>query len=160
MTDYFLGGEGRLRPADAAAALIIVGQGNYLMQLRDQKPGIFYPGHWGLFGGAVDPGESPEKALRRELEEELGLKVQTMRYFTEFSFDFSFSGLGRFARKFFEVPVESAVVGRLVLGEGAAMRICTAREILTSLPVVPFDSFALWLHAAGPETFRSTVPHV
>ena len=56
MADFFLA-EGRLRPADAAAALIVVGaDGHYLMQLRDQKAGIFYPGHWGLFGGAIDPG--------------------------------------------------------------------------------------------------------
>jgi 8-oxo-dGTP pyrophosphatase MutT (NUDIX family) len=164
MTDYFLGGEGQLRPSDAAVALITVGKGNYLMQLRDQKPGIFYPGHWGLFGGAVDPGEPPERALRRELEEELGLQVQAVRYFTEFSFDFSFSGLGRFARKFYEVPVEDAVIERLVLGEGAAMRVCNAREILTELRVVPFDSFALWLHAAGPEAFGRQMspssPHI
>lgn len=155
MTNYFFGGEGHLRPADAAVALITVGEGNYLMQLRDQKPGIFYPGHWGLFGGAIDPGESADQTLRRELEEELGLQVQAMRYFTEFSFDFSFSGLGRFARKFFEVPVDDAVVERLVLGEGSAMRICTAREILTELRVVPFDSFALWLHAIGQNAFGS-----
>lgn len=158
MIDYFFGGEGQLRPADAAAALITVGEGNYLMQLRDQKPGIFYPGHWGLFGGAVDPGESAEHTLRRELKEELGLQVQTIRYFTEFTFDFSFGGLGRFARKFFEVRVDNAVIEQLVLGEGAAMQVFTAREILTDLRVVPFDSFALWLHAVGPETFGSRMP--
>ena len=68
MTDYFPGGEGRLKPADAAVALIVVGhERRYLMQLRDQKSGIFYPGHWGLFGGATDPGESPEQTLEREL---------------------------------------------------------------------------------------------
>jgi 8-oxo-dGTP pyrophosphatase MutT (NUDIX family) len=155
MSDYFLGGEGRLSPSDAAVALITVDKGNYLMQLRDQKPGIFYPGHWGLFGGAVDPGESPEGTLRRELEEELGLQLQQMRYFTEFVFDFSFGGLGRFARKFYEVQIDYAAIGKLVLGEGAAMQVFSAREILTGLRVVPFDSFALWLHAVGTQTFQS-----
>ncbi len=139
MTDYFFGGEGELYPSDAAVALITVGKGDYLMQLRDQKPGIFYPGHWGLFGGALDPGELPDRALHRELEEELGLQVRTMRYFTEFAFDISFGGLKRFTRKFYEVPVEDAAIERLVLGEGAAMRVCTAREILTELRVVPFE---------------------
>ena len=158
MTDYFFGGEGRLYPSDAAVALITVGAGNYLMQLRDQKPGIFYPGYWGLFGGAVDPGESPDRALRRELEEELGLQVDTMRYFTEFTFDFSFSGLGHIARKVFEVPLENSVIEQLVLREGAAMQIFAAREILADPRIVPFDSFALWLHAAGPETLGSRMP--
>jgi hypothetical protein len=78
-----------------------------------------------------------------------------MRYFTEFAFDFSFSGLGRFARKFYEVPIESATLCQLVLGEGTAMRVFSAREILTNLRVVPFDSFALWLHSVSPNTFRT-----
>ena len=37
------------------------------MQLRDQKPNIFYPGHWGLFGGAIEENEDPTVALKREL---------------------------------------------------------------------------------------------
>ena len=51
--DFFLGGEGELTPSDAAVALIVLDDGRYLLQLRDQKPKIFYPGHWGLFGGAT-----------------------------------------------------------------------------------------------------------
>src|SRR5262249_32847766 len=52
-----------LRPADAAAALIQLPDGRYLLQLRDARPDIFYPDHWGCFGGAIDPGETPESAL-------------------------------------------------------------------------------------------------
>jgi len=149
MTDFFLGGEGLLRPADAAGALILVGADqHYLMQLRDQKAGIFYPGHWGVFGGAIDKGETPDETLRRELEEELGLAVKSMRYFTEFSFDFSFCGLGRLTRRYFEVPVEFAALSELILGEGAALRVFSARDLLTGPRVVPFDAFAIWMHAA------------
>lgn len=43
----------------------------YLMQLRDDIPDIAYPGHWGLFGGHVDPGETPTEAVQRELQEEI-----------------------------------------------------------------------------------------
>jgi len=145
--DYFLD-EGRLSPANASAALITVDDANYLMQLRDQKPGIFYPGHWGLFGGAIEAEESPERSLQRELEEELGLTAGRVRYFTEFNFDFSFCGHGRLIRRFFEVPVERWTLDHLTLREGAKMKLFTAREILTSARIVPFDAFALWLHAA------------
>ena len=79
-----------LTPGDAAVALIVQHDGRYLMQLRSQTPGIFYPGHWGLFGGAVDDGESADQALLRELREELGLEFEDVQYFTEFSFDFGF----------------------------------------------------------------------
>jgi 8-oxo-dGTP pyrophosphatase MutT (NUDIX family) len=41
--------------------------GPWLMQLRDHTPTIVVPGCWGLFGVHLDPGETPEQALRREL---------------------------------------------------------------------------------------------
>ena len=51
-------------------AIISVWDG-YLCQLRDNKPGIEWPGYWGLFGGHVDRGESDLQAIWRELQEEL-----------------------------------------------------------------------------------------
>jgi 8-oxo-dGTP pyrophosphatase MutT (NUDIX family) len=153
--DYFLD-ERRLRPGDAAAALIVVGEDErYLMQLRDQKPNIFYPGYWGLFGGAIERGDSPETSLRRELEEELGLTVETIGYFTEFVFDFEFAGLRRYQRQFFEVRISEKVLPNLVLGEGAKMQAFSAREVLTAPRVVPFDAFAIWMHAARNAALRS-----
>ncbi|GEM_PF-1039520 len=41
-----------------------------LLQLRDLKAGIDAPGCWGFFGGAINPGEIPVEAARRELLEE------------------------------------------------------------------------------------------
>jgi 8-oxo-dGTP pyrophosphatase MutT (NUDIX family) len=145
--DYFLR-EGQLDASDAVAALITVGQGNYLLQMRDQKAGIFYPGYWGLFGGAVDSGESPDQTLRRELEEELGLLAETEVYFTELTFDLSFVGGRRIFRRFFVVPIKEKMLSGLTLREGSALRVFPAREILVSPRVVPYDAYAIWLHAS------------
>ena len=52
--------------------------GRWLMQLRDEIPGIVAPGCWGLFGGHLDPGETPEQAVRRELMEEISWQPQAL----------------------------------------------------------------------------------
>ncbi|MGQ9872036.1 MAG: NUDIX hydrolase [Leptodesmis sp.] len=54
------------------AIAILYREGQFLMQLRDDYPNIIYPGHWGFFGGHLEPGESPEMGVRRELLEEIG----------------------------------------------------------------------------------------
>lgn len=45
-----------------------------LMQLRDIKWEIAYPGHWGFLGGAIDHNETPLEAALREIEEEINIK--------------------------------------------------------------------------------------
>jgi 8-oxo-dGTP diphosphatase len=53
-------------------AIAILYQNNqFLMQLRDDIPNIVYPRHWGLFGGHLEPGETPDAAVKRELLEEI-----------------------------------------------------------------------------------------
>lgn len=59
----------------AVAIAILHRHGQFLMQLRDDIPTIAYPGHWGLFGGHIEPGETPEIALHRELLEEISYAV-------------------------------------------------------------------------------------
>ena len=55
-----------------AVALAMLERDNrWLLQLRDDLSTILYPGHWGLFGGHLEPGETPDHAVQRELEEEI-----------------------------------------------------------------------------------------
>ena len=51
--------------------------GRWLLQLRDDIEGILFPGHWGLFGGHLKKDEKSYDGLKRELMEELGIKVST-----------------------------------------------------------------------------------
>jgi 8-oxo-dGTP pyrophosphatase MutT (NUDIX family) len=64
-------------------ALAILQRGDrLLLQLRDDIPSIIHPGVWGLFGGHLEPGESPEVGLRRELWEELSYRAATLHFWT------------------------------------------------------------------------------
>ena len=60
-------------PAVTAFALV-ERDGHYLVLERGQEP---YRGHWELPGGFVEAGESPAEAVRREVFEETGLRVET-----------------------------------------------------------------------------------
>ena len=54
--------------------------GDFLFHLRDDLDWIADPGMWSLIGGSIDPGESPEQAIKREVLEEIGLRIDTPRY--------------------------------------------------------------------------------
>jgi 8-oxo-dGTP diphosphatase len=53
------------------AICLLYREGKLLMQLRDNIPTILYPGLWGLFGGHIEAGETPEIAVVREIAEEI-----------------------------------------------------------------------------------------
>jgi 8-oxo-dGTP pyrophosphatase MutT (NUDIX family) len=144
----FLTDTSELRCADAVAAIIIDDGGRYLMQLRDDVPRIFYPGHWGCFGGAVSHGEEPVAALKRELQEELEFAPNDCAKI--FSLDFDLCALtGRKNyRHYYVANTTAAEVGRFALHEGAAMKLFTPTELFALANITPYDAFALWLHCA------------
>ena len=63
------------------AMAILYRDNKFLMQLRDDIEGILYPGKWGLFGGHLDEGETPEVGIKRELIEEINYKIETPTLF-------------------------------------------------------------------------------
>ena len=60
---------------DVAAGLVLDGAGRLLACRRPE--GKHLGGKWEFPGGKVEPGENPAAALVRELEEELGIVVET-----------------------------------------------------------------------------------
>jgi len=56
-----------------AAALVASGR---RVLLQQRSPGRSMAGLWEFPGGKVEPGETPELALIRELHEELGIAIQ------------------------------------------------------------------------------------
>jgi 8-oxo-dGTP diphosphatase len=58
------------------AAALVDAEGRVLLQQR--APGRAMAGLWEFPGGKVEEGETPEKALVRELAEELGIEVDDL----------------------------------------------------------------------------------
>jgi 8-oxo-dGTP diphosphatase len=64
-----------MRIVHVAAAALLDGRGRVLLARRPEgKP---MAGLWEFPGGKIEPGETPEAALARELEEELGVVIGT-----------------------------------------------------------------------------------
>jgi 8-oxo-dGTP diphosphatase len=58
---------------EVAAAVLQRPDGSFLLAQR--PAGKVYAGYWEFPGGKLEPGESVEAALRRELHEELGIGI-------------------------------------------------------------------------------------
>lgn len=61
-------------PADEFVLAVLLAEGRYVLQLRDDKPNIDAPGVWGLFGGRIEAGEKASDAVVREVREELAIR--------------------------------------------------------------------------------------
>tara|TARA_A100001011_G_scaffold390420_1_gene473822 strand:+ start:185 stop:586 length:402 start_codon:yes stop_codon:yes gene_type:complete len=62
-----------------ATKAVIKSGSTYLLQLRDNKKEIFSPNHWGLFGGKKNNYETSQKAIKREIFEELGVNCKVLK---------------------------------------------------------------------------------
>ncbi len=131
-----------------AAALLLCG-GRYLMQLRDDKPGILLPDHWALFGGTVDDGEDAAAAMRRELIEELELRPRSIIPFTEMTVVLPFVPPRLDRMSFFTVPIDAQDLAATVQHEGAAKRLFTPAALAREKRVAPWDLAAVLMHARG-----------
>lgn len=103
------------------AIAILHRNSKFLLQLRDDIPGILYPGHWALFGGHIEPGESPDEAIQRELLEEIGYVPATLT-------QFDFYEDTQVVRYVYQGGLD-VDLSQLVLNEGWDMALATSEEI-------------------------------
>jgi 8-oxo-dGTP diphosphatase len=71
---------------EVAAGILLDSQGRYLLGQRPAgKP---YAGYWEVPGGKIEKGESVFAALKRELQEELGIEIQSSEELTILEHDY------------------------------------------------------------------------
>ncbi|MGH6637078.1 MAG: NUDIX domain-containing protein, partial [Polaromonas sp.] len=61
------------KAVDVAVGVLVQADGAFLLTSR--PAGKVYEGYWEFPGGKLEPGESVEQALRRELQEEIGVTI-------------------------------------------------------------------------------------
>lgn len=105
------------------ALALLERDGRWLLQLRDDMEGIVAPGCWGLFGGHLEAGESPEEGLRRELQEEIAYTAANLQPWWRLEND------GR-VRHFFLGPL-ICPLGDLRLLEGQDLALVSLEELGT-----------------------------
>jgi 8-oxo-dGTP diphosphatase len=120
--------------------LFVNARGELLLQLRDDKPEIRFPNHWGVIGGQVEPGESFEAAIAREVAEEIEQQVG------------EFEQWGEHVSPGFHIAVFAACLdvpaGDLVLHEGQRVEFQSPQAAMT-MSLVP------WLLEVIPPFVRS-----
>ena len=103
------------------AIAILYREGKFLMQLRDEIPTIIYPGHWALFGGHLEKGETPEEAMLRELYEEINYQATNVVKFACYQDT-------RVIRHVYHAPL-TVSIDKLILGEGWDLALLTPEDI-------------------------------
>lgn len=123
-------------------AAIIVHEGKILATQRGYGE---WKGGWEFPGGKIEPGETPEIALKREIEEELELIVEVGELFDVVEYDYPEFHL---SMKCFMCKIET---GHLSLNEHQAAKWLT-KDLLSTLDWLPADK-GLISKLSGDESF-------
>ena len=60
--------------------IVLKNDNKILLYLRDNKQSISYSNYWSLIGGAIEKGETPLQAIKREIKEEINCVVKNIEF--------------------------------------------------------------------------------
>ena len=140
----------------------------YLMLYRDRKSGDPNKGKWLGIGGKIEPGETPDECCRREVLEETGLRVRSVKFHGVIKFradEYEDEDMYLYSTDDFEPADEGALAhyrktGEFVPGECSEGRLewIDASELLT-LPMWEGDRAFLSKLLAGQEHISMTLSY-
>ena len=133
-------------PDPDGAGVILYTADKVLLHKRDEHPSQF-PNYWGVFGGQMEPQETPVAAAARELQEELGVRASTGQL-EPLTCVRVVRGTERPIKHYFRKPLTWALAD-LRLGEGEGFALFSHAE-LDGLVLVCEDRLALEKHFQGP----------
>lgn len=112
------------------SAIPVNREGKILLQQRDDRPDLLFPGCWTTFGGAMEAGETPEEAMRRELLEEIELELP-MKLWKVLNFEIDVHGKPVKGRSYVFVGWIDRPAERIALNEGQALGYFSLEELTT-----------------------------
>jgi 8-oxo-dGTP diphosphatase len=112
---------------DVAVGVLLAPNGQFLMTSR--PAGKVYAGYWEFPGGKLEWGETVAQALRRELQEELGIHIGTVHPWQVETMDYPHARVRLHFCKVFDWS------GELRMLEGQQM--CWQRLPVAVVPVLP-----------------------
>lgn len=134
-----------------ATAIIVAADGRFLLQHRDDKPGIDNPGMWGSFGGRIEDFETPEDGFLRELDEELAWRPPTFELHLAVPYR---PDERRQLIYIYAAPLD-VPVDRLVLGEGQGLALFAVDD----LPPATQPDYAALLQRFAAEPLYGEMMH-
>ncbi|MHB8694528.1 MAG: NUDIX domain-containing protein [Solirubrobacteraceae bacterium] len=121
------------------------------LQLRDDRPDIHNPNCWGLFGGALKEGETPEQTVVREIEEETTVRLDSPRRVFSLRQEFNaFHGCS-VCLHVFEADVTEAWPSHLVLeGQRSGLRTREETQLIPNLTPIARDILRTYFEEYAP----------
>ena len=110
-----------------AGVILISENGSVLLQHRDKR-NRWNHDSWSEFGGQIEDGETPKETAKRELKEELGIKIEDLKFFKKYNINRADGAI--YIQFVFTAPVNQSIQTlKKQQKEGDDLAFFTAEEI-------------------------------